>query len=236
MRPAVLVVVTALAGCVDSIPPPPMLDAHTMFVQTAWPALSSCVGCHAAQPTIDFLAPGTAEGAYTTVLAFQPPVVNLARPEASLLVTMGKHTGPALEMASYDSIMPWIAQERQQVMPSPAPTTEIGPIDLQLGTPATIDLPADAHLAFVASALSGGLDLSHLAITAGPLGLHVVHPLFVTHPAKLAPVVDALDRFGDVDIRLGAGESLTLGGSDVLFLDFDPASPLTIHFLTLEAP
>src|SRR4051812_13201603 len=102
MRFAVLVL---LGGCVENVPTPPMLDAHAQFVQTAWPALATCAGCHAAQPTIDFLAPGTADAAYTTLLAFQPGIVSIDQPDTSLLVNMGKHTGPALDQTAQAAIL-----------------------------------------------------------------------------------------------------------------------------------
>src|SRR4029077_5465037 len=102
MRRAILVVVS---GCVSSLPPPPALDGRTQFVDDVWPALGACTGCHAAQPAIDFLAPGAAgaqralvfrapgpaDGAYDTLFTFQPMVVDMKSPSASLLVTMGKH-------------------------------------------------------------------------------------------------------------------------------------------------
>jgi hypothetical protein len=232
MRIALLAV---LAACVDTEPPVPMLDGQQQFVQRAWPSLAGCVGCHGAQPTIDFLAPGTADGAYAGIFAFQPPVVDLDAPSASLLVTMGKHTGPALDPMSADDVLGWIEQERSERV-TPVPTIAVGPVDLTMGTPASLPLPTGGTISFTPSAFSGGLQLTQLAITAPASGLHVVHPLFVLDPAKLPAVVDALDRFSDVDVKLAAGERYDLGGGDALFLDFDPTAPLSIHFHTLEAP
>jgi hypothetical protein len=236
MRVAILVVSAGLAGCVDTEQTPVALDARSQFVQNAWPALSACVGCHGTQPTIDFLAPGTADGAYDQLLAFQPAIVDLATPSASLLVTMGKHTGPAMDAMAEQTVLTWLDQEQKERVAPPTEAISVGPIDISLGMPVSIDLPAGGKLGFVASSLSGGLYLSQLAIVAGPQGLHVAHPLFVTHPAKLPAVVDELDRFGDVDVKLAGGESLALGGGDALFLEFSPSAPLTIHFHTLEAP
>src|SRR5262245_58268456 len=88
-----LLATCVLAGC-DAAPPPE--TAQQLFTHRAWPALTVCTGCHAGQPTIDFLAPGTATGAYETMFAFQPPIVDVASPASSLVLTMGKHTGPAL--------------------------------------------------------------------------------------------------------------------------------------------
>src|SRR5262245_32817853 len=70
-------------------------DAREVFVERAWPALGGCVPCHNGQPGIDFLAT-TPDVAYETLFTYQPPVLDLGSPASSLLVSMGKHTGPAL--------------------------------------------------------------------------------------------------------------------------------------------
>lgn len=233
MRAAILVV---LVGCVETEASLPAQTAHDMFVNAAWPALGGCVGCHGAQPTIDFLAPGTADGAYNSLIAFQPAIVDLASPSASLLVTMGKHTGPALDPTAAEQLLGWLAQEQKERAAPPAMSVEVGPVTVALGSRTALDLPAGGKLVFVGAQLAGGLDLSQLAITAGSRGLHVVHPLFVSHPDKLPAVIDANDRFADVDVHLGAGEQLALGGGETTLVDFDPATPISINFLTLEAP
>src|SRR5687768_7986256 len=88
-----LVACALLSGCLGEAPfEPAALTARERFTTQAWPALATCAGCHGTQPAIDFLAPGTADGAYTTLFEFQPPVIEIVAPAASLLVTMGKHT------------------------------------------------------------------------------------------------------------------------------------------------
>src|SRR5688572_14417360 len=72
-----------------------ILPAREQFAAKAWPTLVGCAGCHGKQPAIDFLAPGTVDGAYESLFDFQPPVIDLDVPVSSLLLTMGKHTGPA---------------------------------------------------------------------------------------------------------------------------------------------
>jgi hypothetical protein len=235
MRVAMFVL---LAGCVDTeqLPAMPTLDAAHQFSERAWPALSVCAGCHGSQPTIDFLAPGTADGAYATVFAFQPAIIDLGSPSASLLVTMGKHTGPALDPTSAQTVLDWLDQERKERVTPTGSAIEVGPVSLVLGTPASLALPTGGTIAFTPSTIANGLYLSQLAITAPAAGLHVVHPLFVEHPARLPAIIDTLDRFSDVDVRLGPNETYELGGGDALFLDFDPSVPLAVHFHTLEAP
>jgi hypothetical protein len=236
MRSPMLAALALVGGCVDSLPPPSPLDAHDRFTQAAWPVLGACVGCHGAQPAIDFLAPATADGAYATVMAFQPPVVNLESPAASLLLTMGKHTGPPLDPTAAPTVLDWIQQEQKERMPTTGESPHVGPVALTVGTKMSLDLPGGGKLAFVPGAADGGLELAELAITAGAQGLHVTHPLFVDEPMRLPAVIDQIDRFADVDSILAANDVLALGGGDALFLDFDPSTPLAIHFRTLEVP
>src|SRR3954465_10204703 len=123
MRKSIVAAGMLVAGCMadPAQPQPTTLTAREPWDQQAWPALTTCAGCHGSQPAIDFLAPGTAEGAYATVFGFQPPVVNLDSPSSSLLLTMGKHTGPPLEANEAAALLDWLDRERDERAP-PAET------------------------------------------------------------------------------------------------------------------
>ncbi|HEY5947168.1 MAG TPA: hypothetical protein VIV40_16810, partial [Kofleriaceae bacterium] len=89
-----LVACALLSGCLDEAASvPTAMTARERWNTQAWPALTACASCHGSQPAIDFFAPGTVDGAYTTVFDFQPPVLDVSAPASSLLLTMGKHTG-----------------------------------------------------------------------------------------------------------------------------------------------
>jgi len=237
MRLPILVGGCALVvGCTDTQPALAPPDAQTLFATSAWPALAVCNGCHGKQPTIDFLAPGTPDGAYATIFAFDPPIVDLQTPSASLVLTMGKHTGPALSPPSASAVLAWIVAEQKARVPVAVPPVEVGPVTASVGAPVSIELPLGAQLSFVATAATEGLYLSQLQIVAGTAGLHVVHPLFVSLPAPKHQIPDDVDRFGDVDAKLAAGETLSLGGGDAWFLSFAATDPIAIYFTTLEAP
>ena len=230
-------VCATLCGCVVADPAKGPLSADQQFQTKAWSALGRCVGCHGSQPAIDFLAPGTPQEAYVTVFAFQPPVVDVASPASSLLVTMGKHTGPALLPSEADAVLAWIEAERKVRIPDNGHSVTIGPVALALGTLNTVDLGLGATLRFVpAAAPAGGLSLTGLELAAGARGLHVVHPLFTSTPAIGDPRIDTIDTFGDVDLALGANSTTPLGGGAALFAGFAPADPIALHFRTLEAP
>lgn len=235
----VVAILATLTGCLgtpsleapsDAAPPS---TPREHFVTRAWPALDTCVGCHGSRPTIDFLAKGTADTAYDTVLAFQPPVVDLSAPSASLLLTMGQHTGPALDPADAEAVFAWLEAERDARTDDGRDPIVIGPvqpgagISLALGT-------TGGRITFDAMPFPGGLYVTNTQITAGAAGLSVRHPLFVSNPVDVEPVIDTLDRFADVDLALDPNASERL--ADALFLGFAYADPLTIHFQALEAP
>jgi hypothetical protein len=221
-----------LCGCLgEAVTDDQLLTARERWNQQAWPALSSCVGCHSTQPAIDFLAPGTADDAYTTVFEFQPPVIDVGAPASSLLITMGKHTGPALEGVAAATVLSWLEAERDERVPDLGDAVHVGPFLPTLGTSMTVELGvAGATLTMLAEVGEAGLYMSKLTLDAGS-GLRVIHPLFVSRPPK--PVLDEVDRFADIDMSLAAGTRVELGPA--AFLSFDPNDYLTIHFKTLEA-
>jgi hypothetical protein len=234
-RALALAACALLGGCGTTEPVAPG-SAQQLFATRAWPALSRCTGCHATQPTIDFLAPGTATEAYATMFAFQPPIVDVASPASSLVLTMGKHTGPALLAVESDAVLAWLEAERVERVPDRGAVVSVGPVTLALGAVNVIDLGHGATLRFVPAAAAEGLALRGLAIAAGSTGLRVVHPLFATDPPLVPPRVDPADTFGDVELDLAAGGIEVLGGGSAVFPGFDPADPITIHFRTLETP
>jgi hypothetical protein len=206
--------------------------ARERWTMQAWPALATCNSCHGSQPSVDFLAPGTVDGAYTTVFEFQPPVIDVGSPASSLLLTMGKHTGPALDPTSAASVLAWLEAERDERVPDLGNAVRIGPFMPTYGTLMTVDLGVNgATITMMPELGEAGLYFSKLTLNAGS-GLRVIHPLFVSRPPM--PVLDEIDRFADVDLSLAAGAVVELGPA--AFLAFDPNDYLSIHFKTLEAP
>lgn len=222
-----------LSGCLDeAMPAATPTTAREHWDQRAWPALATCVGCHGSQPAIDFFAPGTADGAYMTVFSFQPPVIDIAAPSSSLLLTMGKHTGPALDPVAAAAVLGWLEAERDERVPDMGESVRVGPFKPMLGGPTTIELGVGgATITMFAEQGEIGIYMSKLTLAAGS-GVRVAHPLFVSRPPD--PVLDEIDRYADLDMVLAAGASVELGPA--AFLAFDPNDYLTIHFKNLEAP
>lgn len=231
------IAILLLAACEVGEPPRPPVAARELFTTSAWPALARCAGCHAAQPTIDFLAPGTAEGAYTAVFEYQPPILEVESPGSSLLLGMGQHTGPELLPDESTALLGWLEAERDERTEPPVEPIVVGPVALQLGVVNTVPLPVDgAVLRFTPTAVAAGLSLTDLEIQAGPGGLHAVHPLFSSRPVTGLPIIDTADRYRDVELELAGSAVDRLGGGATLFTRFPSTDQITIHFRTLEAP
>ena len=226
-----------LLGCVVGEPAPEAVPARALFDTRAWPALGRCAGCHASQPSIDFLAPGSAEGAYAAIFDYQPAVLDVESPSSSLLLAMGKHTGPELLPYEAEPILAWLEAERAERVVAPPDPIVVGPLTLQLGAINQVALPADgALLRFVPADAGGALSLSDVELHAGPRGLRAVHPVFSSKPATGWPIIDPTDRYRGVEIDLAPNAAERLGGGAALFATFPSTDPITIHFRTLEAP
>ena len=228
----------ALLGCEVGEPPSPAVSASELFLTRAWPALGRCAGCHASQPSIDFLAPGTPDGAYATVFDYQPSLIDVESPASSLLVAMGKHTGPELLPAELGPILSWLEVEREERVTAPPEPIVVGPLTLRPGELNQVALPAEgALLRFVpADSGTGTLSLTDLTLHAGPRGLRIAHPVFSSRPAAVPPIVDTADRYRDVELELAPNAAERLGGGAALFTQFPSTDPITIHFRKLEAP
>lgn len=229
------VVVTMVAGCLDEPAPSGTVTvtARDQFMQSAWPQLATCAGCHGKQPAIDFLAPGTPDGAYQTIFDFQPPVLDVGAPSASLLLTMGKHTGPAFGPDPAAAVLAWLTAERdEKVGGAGGADIRVGPFMPSHNTSVTLDLGiGGATLTVVTEPSEGGVYAKRITLSAGT-GIKLSHPLFVSRPAH--PIVDEIDRFAEVDLVLDAGKTVELGPA--WFLSFATTEYLAIHFKTLEAP
>ncbi|MFT3698862.1 MAG: hypothetical protein QM831_37290 [Kofleriaceae bacterium] len=237
-RLAVVVAGAAFAGCVgadpSTQPTQPDLSARDTYTQKAWPALGHCLGCHGAQPGVAWMAPGDADGAYATIFTFQPPVVNMDSPESSLMLTMGKHTGPALLAEDAPPILEWLQKEADERAVAPGATAVFGPQTASMTGMNTIDLGHGASLKFMADAFDGHLDFSQISIVTTTTKIHVTHPLFVSRPLKADPIIDSADHYEDLDDDIDANTTYPLTAAT--FLDFAATDPFTIHFYALEAP
>ena len=226
----------SLTGCVVSdSQPPASLSAKDTYNQKAWPALNTCLGCHGSQPAIDWMAPGTQDGAYQTMFGFQPPVISLDSPESSLVLTMGKHTGPAMEPAAAATVLDWIAEgaarardhHRHSGGSRPGIAADGRVTNVDLGHGATLHLHGDRVRQRPRARQRRDLDDVREDSRRPPA-------VRVASARQGRPIVDEVDRYDDIDIDIPAASVQPL--LSATFLDFAASDPITINFLALEAP
>src|ERR1041385_8776638 len=107
------------AGCSLYFDEPPgpagTTPAERDWVNLAYPVLErDCAGCHRGGGAVDFLAGNDVLAVRATILAFQPPVIDLETPTNSRVLTKGLHEGPQLGAQDTSDILVWIQAEREQ--------------------------------------------------------------------------------------------------------------------------
>ncbi len=212
-------------------------EAHARFISDVKPILdANCAGCHnqegAAGPA--FLKPIM----YDTLTA--TPGMVTATPSESLLVTKGKHEGPAFTTGQAAIVLQWLTVEAAKLPPDMGSSVTTQPMPLKMGAN-KVDLGALApgltgdSLTFDLSLIGSTLELSNITVDAsGAHGVHVAHPLFiVVSGGKQEP--DPVDSFASLDLKVAQG-NMTALGPGTLFLDGVGAlDQLAIAFHTLEA-
>jgi hypothetical protein len=211
-----------------------------------------CTGCHAgSMPNVAFLEGSAALDARTTILGYNPQVVNLDAPDSSRILTKGLHDGPALGADAATAILQWVTLEKEAAavgdMTPTLETTQFNVLpctgglpDNGSGTCPTNHVPLDslglagAEIDFISQSLSDGLYLNELQLVAATDGAYVEHPLFVSHPAGSdVPVPDDLDRFFDVKLNLMPTTVSMIDGGTAVFVGFSPVDKVSIIFKTV---
>jgi hypothetical protein len=225
------------------------------------PVLSQdCMNCHnGSRPDVGFLIGSDTVSIHDTLMAFQPPVVNLDAASSSQIVTKGLHEGPQLTADETARLLNWLFAERDAANHNPDnPTTQLatkpfavqlcttGDPDNAMGTCPTnhvslVGLPLDgtmlagAEIAFTAQALGDSLYLTNLVGTGGTSGFYLEHLLFVSRPAMADPFPDQIDRYYALKLNVAPGKSSPINGGSEDFVGFHPTDMLEIHFKVLTA-
>ncbi len=221
--------------------------AQTAWIKLALPALKTgtCNTCHAGQMATApaYLAGDKDLDIRDTMVAFIPSVVSLGSPKTSPVVLKGMHEGPAMTADEISGVLTWVGYEQgargsgaeiETAKAPPAPCTG-APGGATCATPTTVDLTAvgspGSTVTFFAQQIVSDLYLQQLTVTAGPNGLHLVHPIFKSWPAaSMDAKPDANDTFYNVSLDLDAGAVATIGTGNFTFAGFSAADPLSIRF------
>lgn len=240
----------------DSSITPEEKAARQLFVSTAKPILdTSCASCHSgSDPSVAFLSGADPMAVRTTLLGFDPKVVNLEAPTSSRLLTKGAHSGPAFLASQASELIQWVQAERDAAnVDGPGDlslaTEPFSPLLCTGGDPGSPTCPinivdlsplvtgwAGAQIKFVAQPLGTDLYVTNLQLITGAEGVYIEHPLFVSWPNDGSqPLPDTLDRFFNIKMNLKVGDMpASIGGGTAAFINFNPQNKLTINFKILE--
>jgi hypothetical protein len=236
-------------------------DAIQKWVTSAMPVLSQdCVTCHnGSRASVGFLVGGDAISMHDTVMAFQPPVVNLDASSSSQIVTKGLHEGPQLTADESAKLLDWLFAERAAANHNPDDPVQLlatKPFAIQLctggdpdnaagtcptnhvslvGLPTDGTLLAGAEIAFTAQAQGQSIYLTNLVGTGGTSGFYLEHLLFVSLPAKVDPFPDQIDRYYNLKLNVGPGKTSSINGGTEDFVGFAPTDMVELHFKLLTA-
>ena len=239
-----------LAGCTGSIDAgeqvsnltPAQQLAQTAWIKKALPALKAgtCNTCHdgSMAPTAPAYMAGEKDlDIRDGMIAFIPAVVNLNSPQSSRVVVKTPHEGPALSAPQASDVVQWLQAERDARPPGmEIQTAQMMPMmcTVQPCPLNTIDLSAvgstGSTITFEVTPLGADLYFTAMKVTAGPGGLHLVHPVFETWPAAATmPTLDPNDRFFSVTLDLAPNAMAQLGQGETTFLNFG-MDPISVKF------
>jgi cytochrome c553 len=207
-------------------------SATSFFATRVEPMLlARCGGCHGADRSgPDFLRPNP--DVRTTLLAY-PALVNLEAPRSSRLLTKGEHAGPAFTDAEALLVLMWIELEAAERSGEPTerelataaePVREgFNALSLDaLGVPGT-------SIHFVAARAGRGMFFDDVRISAGPMGVHIEHPVFVVW-IEGVPHPDPVDRFAGFELDVEPNSSRPFEPGQVALTEFPEGALLSIHF------
>jgi hypothetical protein len=226
---------------VDAMPDTPpdapnWSPARASFEQNVGPLIAAtCNACHGgSDPAIAWMKPDP--DTYSTVMSW-PHLVDVSAPGTSMILTKGAHEGPVWSVEQAATILTWIQLEHDERPVDP--TIETHAIDVVQGAN-TLSLDAigstGSSMTFNAQKLTYGLYLSRIQLVAGPTGIHIKHPLFVTWVTSgqtATPSPDPADSFDTVELDLPAGATTTIGGGLLMLENVAMNAQLSVSFKSI---
>lgn len=206
------------------------IDPKAIFTKRVQPEISKSCSCHYSKQMdiLPFLAsPMEPDKDYTAITGYTSGKFLTAVPEQSLLLTKGKHQGPAFNDVQFLAVRGWLDVEATtRGLGKGSPTTPSVPIrdgDYFLAIDKFTKDPLSKITFSMKAGSSNAFVVSNLQITAGPAtGIKLKHPRFVFLTAA-GTTPDPSDALQTVDITVMQNQTATLGAG-TLRLTGVPAS------------
>jgi cytochrome c553 len=196
------------------------------------PDLSSTCGgaCHAmgAGGAPRWLGP---PDPYTSAVKF--PGIVVTNPAASIVVTKGRHEGPALADPLLTQVIQWLTAEAAALpvvtLPqTPAFTVASGANNIDCSAAGIAGL----HITFDAAIDGSILTLSNLdVVTPTTTGAEVVYPIFAILPSTGAEIDD--QSFSNTDQTVAAGQTAPLGPGLLILTQWSAGAQMKIEFTAI---
>jgi cytochrome c553 len=170
---------------------------------------------------------------YVSAVSF--PGIVATNPLTSIVLTKGRHEGPALADPLLTQVTQWLTIESQNLpvvtLPQTPPfTVAMGANDIDCSAGGV----AGTHITFNAAVSGDDITLSDLNIVApAATGVHVVYPIFAVLPTMGAELDD--QSFSNEDQTVAAGQTAPLGPGLLILTDWSTGAKMKIEFTTLAA-
>jgi cytochrome c553 len=200
--------------------------------EALWPTLNSTCGgsCHVSGAGGAPLWLGPPD-AYTSATKF--PGIISSDPGTSIIVTKGRHEGPALADPLLTQVLAWLTIEAAAVpvvtLPStPAFTPTMGSNDIDCSAAGIPGL----HISFNAMASGNLLTLNGLSVTTPTTtGATITYPIFAILPQAGAEIDDT--SFSNLVQTVGAATTTPLGPGLLVLTDWVAGAQMKIEFTAL---
>lgn len=206
------------------------IDPKAIFTKRVQPEISKSCSCHYTKQMdiLPFLDnPNEPDKDYAKITGYSSGKFLTAVPEQSLLLTKGKHQGPAFNDVQFLAVRGWLDVEATtRGLGKGSPTTPSVPIrdgEYFLAIDKFTKDPLSKITFSMKAGSSNAFVVSNLQITAGPAtGIKVKHPRFVFLTAA-GTTPDPSDALQTVDLTVMQSQTSTLGAG-TLRLTGVPAS------------
>jgi hypothetical protein len=165
---------------------------------------------------------------YTSAVKY--PGIVVTDPGTSIIVTKGRHEGPALVDPLLTQVMGWLTAEAAAIPVTMLPAS--APFSVTAGSNDVDCSPAGIpgmHITFGAVASGNLLTLSNVSVVApSTTGVSITYPIF----AILPPMADEIDdsSLSAVDQTIAAGATAALGPGTLILTEWQTNAKMKIEF------